>query len=578
MSDVWQGPGWWLASDGKWYPADAEPGAVYDGDIPAESSDPSITPSEPAGFGAVETPAAEPIAPEISPLDTPDVTYEAPDPVVPTAPPAATAGGLSFGTAPSPTTPAPTTADTSTSGGWQALEPDADAADPVVDPMGDATEDGWTSAYEERQVVSDILGAAGDPTPPANPGVDTFGAAAAGFAGGAVIPETSMPAPDVSVPTVAESAIPDLAMPETIIPDATIPTPPTMPDPVIPDLATPTIPDPVIPDLATPTIPDVAIPTAPDPVIPDLAAPTIPDPVIPETVIPDATIPTAPDPVIPDATIPTVPTAPDPVIPDATIPTVPTAPEPVVPDVAMPNVAAPASLGSESDPIARDAAWRTPNETEPVQRFEPERASEAPSVVDLAVPQDAPGAVEEPKKRKLGPLLAGVFGIAVLIGAAILISSVLSGSEDDQSAVEAATPETTTAPAADPAEAEAEDGDISVFELRAGDCIVGDIGSGQVTEVTKVDCEVEHQFEVYREVLIDSSITTFDEGAISAYAEDVCRTSLEAYVPATDPRGLSFKFLQPTEDSWNQADEPDRVVTCLLFDDDAPLIGRASAE
>ena len=263
MSDVWQGPGWWLASDGKWYPADAEPGAVYDGDIPAESSDPSITPSEPAGFGAVETPAAEPIAPEISPLDTPDVTYEAPDPVVPTAPPAATAGGLSFGTAPSPTTP-----DTPTSGGWQALEPDADAADPVVDPMGDATEDGWTSAYEERQVVSDILGAAGDETPPANPGVDTFGAAAASFAGGAVIPETSMPAPDVSVPTVAESAIPDLAVPETIIPDATIPTPPTMPDPVIPDLATPTIPDPVIPDLAAPTIPD--------PVIPDLAAPTIP--------------------------------------------------------------------------------------------------------------------------------------------------------------------------------------------------------------------------------------------------------------------------------------------------------------
>lgn len=562
MSDVWQGPGWWLASDGKWYPADAEPGAVYDGDIPAESSDPSTTPSEPAGFGAVETPAAEPIAPEISPLDTPDVTYEALDPVVPTAPPAATAGGLSFGTAPSPTTPAPTTTDTPTSGGWQALEPDADAADPVVDPTGDATEDGWTSAYEERQVVSDILGAAGDETPPANPGVDTFGAAAAGFAGEAVIPETSMPAPDVSVPTVAESAIPDLAMPETIIPDATIPTPPTMPDPVIPDLATPTIPDPAIPDLATPTVPDVAIPTTPDPVIPDLAAPTIPDPVIPETVIPDATIPTAPDPVIPDATIPTIPTV----------------PEPVVPDVAMPNVAAPASLGSESDPIARDAAWRTPNETEPVQRFEPERASEAPSVVDLAVPQDAPGAIEEPKKRKLGPLLAGVFGIAVLIGAAILISSVLSGSEDDQSAVEAATPETTTAPAADSAEAEAEDGNISVFELRAGDCIVGDIGSGQVTEVTKVDCEVEHQFEVYREVLIDSSITTFDEGAISAYAEDVCRTSLEAYVPATDPRGLSFKFLQPTEDSWNQAEEPDRVVTCLLFDDDAPLIGRASAE
>ena len=42
MSDVWQGPGWWLASDGKWYPADAEPGALYDGDLPSDSSDPSI--------------------------------------------------------------------------------------------------------------------------------------------------------------------------------------------------------------------------------------------------------------------------------------------------------------------------------------------------------------------------------------------------------------------------------------------------------------------------------------------------------------------------------------------------------
>lgn len=169
-----------------------------------------------------------------------------------------------------------------------------------------------------------------------------------------------------------------------------------------------------------------------------------------------------------------------------------------------------------------------------------------------------------------------MLGLALLIGAAILISSLLSGGDDD-TAAEAATPETTTT-AAVPVEEVSADATTSVFELRAGDCIVGDIGSGQVTEVTKVECEEEHQFEVYREVLIDSSITTFDEGAISAYAEDVCRTSLEAYVPATDSRGLSFKFLQPTQDSWNQADEPDRVITCLLFDDDAPLLGRANGE
>ena len=158
-----------------------------------------------------------------------------------------------------------------------------------------------------------------------------------------------------------------------------------------------------------------------------------------------------------------------------------------------------------------------------------------------------------------------------------MIAALVTGGEDSNTA---------TADVTEPAEEVADEepeavveepgpNDVSVFDLRAGDCIVGDIGSGQVTQVTKVDCQEEHQFEVYREVLIDSSITTFDEPAISAYAEDVCRTSLEAYVPANDSRGLMFKFLQPTEESWNQADEPDRVVTCLLFDDDAPLIGRA---
>ena len=143
---------------------------------------------------------------------------------------------------------------------------------------------------------------------------------------------------------------------------------------------------------------------------------------------------------------------------------------------------------------------------------------------------------------------------------------------DVEPTVTTATPETVEEPEATPSTQEA-----SVFDLRAGDCIVGDIGAGQVTRVEKVDCELEHQFEVYREALIESSITEFDEEAISTYAEDVCRTSLAAYIPADDDRNLRFKFLQPTEDSWNQPDDPDRVITCLLFDGDGdPLIGRAN--
>ena len=109
--------------------------------------------------------------------------------------------------------------------------------------------------------------------------------------------------------------------------------------------------------------------------------------------------------------------------------------------------------------------------------------------------------------------------------------------------------------------------------MRQGDCIVGDI-SGQLTEVERVDCAEEHDFQVYREALVDNSITEFDESAITSFAEDLCRASLVETVPADDERGISFKILQPTVDSWNEPGNPDRLVTCLLFDEDAPLVGR----
>lgn len=55
MSDVSQGPGWWQASDGKWYPPEQAPGAQ------PPSTPPGPAPSQPAytqpGYGA---PAAQP--------------------------------------------------------------------------------------------------------------------------------------------------------------------------------------------------------------------------------------------------------------------------------------------------------------------------------------------------------------------------------------------------------------------------------------------------------------------------------------------------------------------------------------
>ena len=107
---------------------------------------------------------------------------------------------------------------------------------------------------------------------------------------------------------------------------------------------------------------------------------------------------------------------------------------------------------------------------------------------------------------------------------------------------------------------------VSVFALREGDCIIGHL-SGQLTEVEQVSCEEPHDFAVYREALVDASITEFDEVAIATYSEELCRSSLIELLAAYDDRGISFVFLEPTSDSWNQPGNPDRLVTCLGFDE-----------
>ena len=300
-------------------------------------------------------------------------------------------------------------------------------------------------------------------------------------------------------------------------------------------------------------------------------------------------------------------------------------PEVGVPDVAMPAVAAPsvdtpstaldlpkmddleqpATVSAtvtdstpKGEPIERLDAWRKPAMGETI-RAETD-PSTSPGVVDLAIRDEIQDASAPEAESKGSRMALGAIAALALIGLiAWLLFQLFSGNSTTETASttttsevveEATTDAPTTSEAVDEAAAvtddtEAEPSDdatpttqeASVFDLRAGDCIVGDIGAGQVTRVEKVDCELEHQFEVYREALIESSITEFNEIAISAYAEDVCRTSLAAYIPSDDERNLRFKFLQPTEDSWNQADDPDRVVTCLLFDGDGdPLIGRAN--
>ncbi len=486
MSDVWQGPGWWLASDGKWYPADAEPGAVYEGDLQNNDA-PAVDAAQPIAAD-VSIPAepvprldvpAEPASP--GPFPIAPAVAETPAPAVPPTPAPA------FGADPFAEMPNPVVQESKV-GGWQTIEPQAPVApfeavptslrvaeDPTAEAIGD---DGWTSAYEERHEadVSGVVSAPMQPMPTAPP-----------------------------VDPLPQAQIPDVAPPTPVMPDAHM-QPVETPEVQVPPAQ----------------IPDSQIQDLPDSQIQDLAAP-------------------------------------------------------VASAAAVAGVAAVAGR-DPSVPIERDDAWRKPSAPdETLTRPIVAEPTGVPDVVDLAVIEEPPAYVPEPSQRNWTLVGGVVVAIAAIVGIALLVASLLSSGDDNADTSNPNSGATPSSEASAPStEAEDDPTNVSVFELRAGDCIVGDIGAGQVTKVIKVDCKLEHQFEVYREALIDTSITSFNEEAISEYAEDVCRTSLEAYISADDDRGLKFKFLQPTEDSWNQVEDPDRVITCLLFDDDGPIIGTAA--
>jgi hypothetical protein len=239
------------------------------------------------------------------------------------------------------------------------------------------------------------------------------------------------------------------------------------------------------------------------------------------------------------------------------------------------------------DPIHRDEAWRKPNEDDlPLEAASTSRG--APEVVDLAVPKPigTEGTIDE--DTGVSPVLLAIGVTAALLLMAVVINYLFFGDDDDTDVntdpvtstsaaptdtTDTTFEETTVQESTTIASVPAEGVEISVFDLQAGDCIESEIGTGQVQKLIKVNCELAHEFEVYREALVDRTIETYDVDAIEAQAQELCRTSLAGLIPEGDDRDLMYKWFQPTEQSWNQAGNPDRVITCLLFDEDEKLFG-----
>ncbi|MGI9614135.1 MAG: septum formation family protein [Acidimicrobiales bacterium] len=255
------------------------------------------------------------------------------------------------------------------------------------------------------------------------------------------------------------------------------------------------------------------------------------------------------------------------------------------------TTAVPRPTSESHEPIERDDAWRKPGEGGvPLDAAE---RSAAPAVVDLAEPVDddvigEPEEIVPPSPWRgvflaLG-FLAAIIGVSILLG--LFFTRVVFDEDDEGVSTEGTTTTELSAPTSEDSATTGSTAtpttqdptlgiEVSVFELETGDCIEGDL-SGEVERAIRVDCSVPHDFEVYTEDVLDGSITEFDADAIDAAAEDICQGALDAYIPADDDRDIKFQWFRPTAESWVQDENPDRGITCLLFDADGPMTGRAA--
>jgi len=96
MSDTSQGPGWWLASDGKWYPPEQAPGYQRPAPVPAASGAIPRPGTLPATGRAAATGPGVPQVPGTSTGTLPPLQ----PPVTPSGQPAASSAGPSVGTLP----------------------------------------------------------------------------------------------------------------------------------------------------------------------------------------------------------------------------------------------------------------------------------------------------------------------------------------------------------------------------------------------------------------------------------------------------------------------------------------------
>ena len=116
-------------------------------------------------------------------------------------------------------------------------------------------------------------------------------------------------------------------------------------------------------------------------------------------------------------------------------------------------------------------------------------------------------------------------------------------------------------------------GDLSVYDLRVGDCFDNPSGAFFVTSVDARPCSEPHDNEVFFLIRYPAGEEEPFPGEepLDRFAGEHCRMAFAAYVGTPyESSVLEATYIQPTIDSWRQGD---RQIACLLTSLDEPLVG-----
>ncbi len=117
-----------------------------------------------------------------------------------------------------------------------------------------------------------------------------------------------------------------------------------------------------------------------------------------------------------------------------------------------------------------------------------------------------------------------------------------------------------------------EGGSVDSFEIKVGDCLGAGV-TGEVQSVAGLPCTEPHQYEVYHLFTIPEGDGTYPGlEAVQDQADEGCHAAFEGFVGiAYDSSGFEISYISPTQVSWEDPTQKDRLVQCLIGQSGGPL-------